>query len=271
MNLLSYKSENNKENYKQNDSIFHYNLLEDTNNSLSNNSYHDFKFINFNDSIKEDYVEEDINLYNQITYSSINKEKLISNIKQNRGRKKIRSKSNKIHDKFKIDNIHRKIQIHYMNFIISFLNDVLNNLGYKQRLYYLDYRYKSNITNIYCSNLQKKSIEEILCSEISAKYKIKSKFINIKIVQEIKNYPIVKSILSENYLELFKRIYYKSRRKINLNYYGLNKEIILSKNVEMYQDLLNKSNDTLKNENYKRRMNECVARKFLLNSIFICN
>ena len=158
-----------------------------------------------------------------------------------------------------------------MNFIVSFINEVLINLGYQERLYFLSYKIKLNITKYYFLNLQGKNIEDILCNEISPKYNSKSKFINLSIIQKIKNNPVIKSILSDSYLGLFKRIYYKSIRKINLNYYGFNKEIILSKNVKLYQDLLNKSNDTFIDENYKKRMNECVARKFLLNSIFICN
>lgn len=259
---LSYINENNKENDELSNSIFHYNLLEETNKSLSNISDHNFEFICFND-LKEEYIEKEI----------INKEKINLTLNKNRGRK-IRYKStkvHKIHDKFKSDNIQRKIQNHYMNFIVSFINEVLINLGYQERLYFLSYKIKLNITKYYFLNLQGKNIEDILCNEISPKYNSKSKFINLSIIQKIKNNPVIKSILSDSYLGLFKRIYYKSIRKINLNYYGFNKEIILSKNVKLYQDLLNKSNDTFIDENYRKRMNECVARKFLLNSIFICN
>ena len=46
---LSYINENNKENDELPNSIFHYNLLEETNKSLSNISDHNFEFICFND------------------------------------------------------------------------------------------------------------------------------------------------------------------------------------------------------------------------------
>ena len=71
-----------------------------------------------------------------------------------------------MHDKYTADNILRKIQVHYINFIVSFLNEVLQNLGYKQRLYYLNYNFKSHITIMNFNNLQKKSISEILCNKI---------------------------------------------------------------------------------------------------------
>ena len=47
--------------------------------------------------------------------------------------------------KISTDNLLRKIQIHYLSFIISFINDILKYLNYNQRFFKLDYRLKKNV------------------------------------------------------------------------------------------------------------------------------
>ena len=91
---------------------------------------------------------------------------------------------------------------------------------------------------------------------------------NIKIINQIETDSILNSILSENYLSLFNNIYYKSKRIIDLSHYGLNNKITLSKNIKMYQDLINKN---IINDDYKKKMNEIVIRNFISRSIFICH
>ena len=59
------------------------------------------------------------------------KSKNIKNIR--RGRKKEKIGNKKIHDKYVVDNLLRKIQVHFLSFIISFLNDILKHLNYKQK------------------------------------------------------------------------------------------------------------------------------------------
>ena len=39
----------------------------------------------------------------------------------------------------------RKIQSHYLSFIISFLNNILEILNYKQQFFKLDYEFKRNV------------------------------------------------------------------------------------------------------------------------------
>ena len=137
----------------------------------------------------------------------------------------------------------------------------------------LNYKFKSNVNKNNIYHLINSNIEDILCTDISPKYKKNSPNSNRKVINIIKNNPIINSILSEKYLQLFKNIYYKSKRIIDLKYYGLDKRIILSKSIEMYHDLLNKlyNSNSFKIDFYIKSMNECLAKTFLLNSIFVCN
>ena len=72
-------------------------------------------------------------------------------------------------------------------------------------------------------------------------------------------------MLSQNYLNLFKTIYYKSERNINLENYGLNININLPKNkVKMYKDLLEKKNNKQSPE-YITELDEFVKKRFINN------
>ena len=68
--------------------------------------------------------------------------------KKKRGRE-IKGNKNKLkyHDKNSSDNLLRKIQVHYISFIISFINEILKNLDYNKRFFKLDYKFKFNIKN----------------------------------------------------------------------------------------------------------------------------
>ena len=70
------------------------------------------------------------------------------------------------------------------------------------------------------------------------------------------------NILSENYLKFFKKIYYKSNRNINLKEYGQDKDILLSKKVKLFEDLLkdNKASDI--DKEYQNKINECAIQNY---------
>ena len=275
--MKNHENENSQNNGLISDLLIYPNITEISNNSSYNSCCNYLLVTNYMESMKENI--EDNNIFN-INNNFINSSNGLDNNyfikKRNRGRKKnnkfIFNTNSYIHDKFRTDNLLRKVQNHYLNFIVSFLNEILQNLGFKEKLYFLSYQFKLNITKKNLYILSRENIGNILCNEISPKYLTKNKNINLIIIEKIKDNPVIKSILSENYLKLFKDIYYRSNRIINLKYYGLNKVIILSKKIKMYQDLLKIYNNSIKYDNYYiQRMNECVTRNFLLNSIFVCN
>ena len=82
-------------------------------------------------SLKSEKTENSIN-YNNLE-SDIwekNKKSTETKIGKKRGRHTEQENNNKkLHDKFKTDNQIRTIQVHYFNFIIKFLNTILNELN----------------------------------------------------------------------------------------------------------------------------------------------
>ena len=184
--------------------------------------------------------------------------------RKKRGRKKEKENKNQTHDKYWMDNILKKIQIHFLSFIILFLNDILKSLNYSQQFLKLDQSFKENIKKDFVESLKKKTIAEIIDNKISIKYKKKIKTIdNKKIYEELKDKENLKGLFKENYLELFKNVYYKNKKNINLKRYGIEKEINLSKEVKFYEDLLKKNGAFDENSEYAKNINECIYINYL--------
>lgn len=201
--------------------------------------------------------------------SSKNESTQLTKKKRGRGKAPNLEKNDKIHDKFSTDNLLRKIQVHYLTFIVNFINIILKILNYEQRFFKLDYELKKNVNKKNFDSLKNKTIGEILCNKISIKYKKQNVNANFEIYEQIKDNEILKKILSENYIKLFKKIYYKSNKNINLREYGLNEEIILTKPVKMFKDLL-KDNEALDiNKEYQKNIIECAIQNYLPDSIFL--
>ena len=186
--------------------------------------------------------------------------------KRGRGKSTNSKKNDKTHDKFSTDNLLRKIQVHYLTFIVNFINIILKTLNYEQRFFKLDYELKKNVNKKYFDSLKNKTIGEILCNKISIKYKKQNENANIKVYEQIKDMEILKKILSENYLKLFKKIYFKSNKIINLKEYGLDQEIYLTKPVKMFKDLL-KDNEA--SDIYQKNIAECAVQNYLPDTIFV--
>jgi len=220
--------------------------------------------------IKTNHLKEEEISENDIYYvkQSKNSQSVKFTLKsKKRGRVK-QKKINKIHDKHTIDNVLRKVQVNYMTFLISFINEILKNLNYNEKFLKLDYSIKKNINKDFFESLKTKNIEEIICSKISGKYK-KEKKNNRNIFEKIKEKKnkekkVIINILSENYLNFFWKTYYKSCKLINLKEYGLDKEITLSDKVIMYKDLLKKNEKLDPNENYNDNINNCVNNNFII-------
>ena len=90
---------------------------------------------------------------------------------------------------------------------------------------------------------------------------------NKKICEEIKDYPILNKILSLNYLVFFKKFYYNSDSYINLKEYGLDENIVFTKDVKNFKHLL-KENEKKGNQ-YIMSIKRHVLKKYLPGSIFI--
>lgn len=212
---------------------------------------------NINESFRNEEKDSSENIFIQLS-------------RKKRGRNKIKGSNEivKIHDKFSTDNLLRKIQVHYMTFIICFINEILNQLNYQQTFLKLDYEYKKNVSKKFSDLLKNKNLSDIICNKISNKYKKEDINKNKIIYEQIKDDLIFKNLFKENYLEFFKNIYYKSVNKINLIKYGLNKEIILPKNkVKMFKDLIEEK--TEEDEDYIKNLHLCVAQNYLPKNTFL--
>ena len=196
-----------------------------------------------------------------------------SKIENLKGRKRKRDKlhdnyiSTYIHDKFGADNLLRKIQVHYLSFIIQFANAVLNKFQYDEFFVKTDYKLKKIVNKDYISFLKGLTISEILCWDISPKFKKIEKEYNRNLYNKVIKNPIIKNIFSEKYLALFRDIYFENKRIINLSKYGLVDTIKLSeKKVKMYKELLEKNEekeDDMKRNEYINKLKNCINKIFL--------
>ena len=282
--LNALESENELENeftlnYESTDSSHYHNYRIHQEDSFHQPSTEDFLFSPFIGSNVNSFSEEDDKkeleqLYyikeseGSISTSQLKKFEVIkkesSLIKKKRGRGKANSDMNdKAHDKYSPDNLLRKIQVHFLTFIISFLNEILLLLNYNQKFLKLNYEYKRNVNKKNIQKLKEQNIKNIVCNEISKKYR-NVKLPNATICEQIKDNEVLNKILSENYLTLFKKIYYKSSKIINLKEYGLDKNIVLSKKVKMFEDLLKgKDNEVGDKNQYIYYLKQCAHDNYL--------
>jgi hypothetical protein len=189
-------------------------------------------------------------------------------IGKKRGRKN--DKEEIQHSKFKNDCKMAKIQRNYITFLVRFLNLIMNLLLNDKDYFFcdIDGDYKSNINQKNRASLNQKTIKEIIL-EAPISGKIKKKDINHnKIIcnrLEEEGQKILLNILDQKFLFFFENIYYANLKKYDLNPFGLDLEIDLSKDekIKTFKDLLNK--DKLLNLDYKNEMKKCVENYFLLN------
>ena len=221
-----------------------------------------------------DYVKGGNKLFNSVKVES--KGENISTNYSSRKRKRGKAKTkndNRKHNFDSNDNLQRKIQVHYLTFIVSFVNDLLKNLNYKQRFKNLEYDFKIKIDKISTKSLKNNCIGKIISNNsISEKYKTikcneREKY-NLKIYNQIIRNKILKKILSEKYLDIFRKIYFKSERAVDLEEYGLSQIINLSDNVKMFKDLLLKDTGSISNNIYNKNLYNCIKKNFLPNLIF---
>ena len=168
----------------------------------------------------------------------------------------------KIHDKNAPDNILRKIQVHYITFIIDAVNELLHKLEYTEKFIDLDYNEKKNITKNNFSSLKNLNIGQILCKKISSKFRKQFKqnsFKNNVIFNIVKTNKYVNIFLSQNYIKLFQDVYYKDKRDniIDDLYFKL------SENVKTYKNLLSEKFDD--EEEYKTKVNEVIHKYYFTN------
>ena len=174
----------------------------------------------------------------------------------------------KIHNDKVEDNMLNKIQIHSIKCIIEYFNSILDYIIYKdkERFLNIDSSFKKKINKKEREELKKKKLCDILKLNISKKYTNHSFDYNKNLyekIEKMKENPIYEALIklsNENYLYFFQNIYYKNERIINLNKYGINITIPLTKKVELCEDKIKSFKD--KDEEYIKKYKKCINENY---------
>ena len=187
---------------------------------------------NGNDLIMNDLLLNDFedfeNSYNNILNSTGKKFifKSFSALKKKRGRigqKKENSK--RVHSSTDFDNIYRKIQVHYLNFIVQFINELIQHLipnAKKLRFLYIDYNIKKTVNHEAIMSLKEKKIGNTLTLTPSRKYKFRNSLnnnqnINEEVYNELnESCEILRNLFDMNYLCFFNKYYISKSKTIRI-------------------------------------------------------
>ena len=183
--------------------------------------------------INEKEIEE-IDSYNNMEQNNEkNNDNDIKEPKKKKNKKKRR--------KYEKDLISMKIQCHYMTFMIKLINEILDSLKYDKRDRFKDIEHsiKKDVKKEHFNQLKGKKLYEIITEKVSIKNRKNNydEFFNLNLYKKLEKDELIKNILNENYLNLFRKIYYKSERNLNLKEYGKDVDISLSEKIEMYKDI----------------------------------
>ena len=264
----------------ENDSIFETNNSNSLNsNNLDFNGFIGYPF-NFQSNLElEEYISEDSILNKkETTKEELSQKKIFStNIPKKRGRIKTKDNNIKEHGKYDEDNIIRKIQVSYINFVINFINEISKAIGRKDLILIpLEYFFKRIVNKKHRAFLKSNTVEEIIQCKTSPKYKTKNDNLNKEICEKIKKEKIyiLLKILQTNFFFFFDKIYIRKARTINLKEFGLVELEINLSNLELYEDLLLRNQKDIHFENYKKKIDVCIKKYFLpkkQKEIFKCN
>lgn len=224
-------------------------------NQFGNHSLNNVSNTEENQFITNNYDNKNDVSFENTSKSSIEKAntsksyifKLYCNKKRGREKKKEKI-SDCFHDKHAEDNLQRKVQTHFLNFLVNISNDALkaesglerNNINSFVKI---DHKIIKNVSEKFFKKLKSSSIKEILEFPISPKYKRydpeNNKTIINKIYKESKSKTKwLYNFLNMGYLNLF--IHYISIKKSLKQFTFDNKEIICSKDTKPFYNLLEK-------------------------------
>jgi hypothetical protein len=158
------------------------------------------------------------------------------------------------HSKLTNDNIAKKIETHYLKFLILFLNVILKKLNCKQKFCGFNKQTElfSNASKANIKTINNQTIKEILFLEITKKSKKnyeEDKYKNKSVYEEVlMNFPQMNDLFEKKVIDIFNEIYYDENHRnlkiIDLNKYNINLIIDLKKEkLENFEDLLNKKKE----------------------------
>ena len=215
------------------------------------NSFFNYNSVNFIPTCLDPTIITQENILKDSNYEN---KKLLSK----RGRKQLDSKK-KIHRASDDDNILRKIQVHFLSFIVNFSNDVIKTFISDKNIPLfknLDYKIKKTVNHKSVETLKTKTIGEILQSRVSPKIKVNHENENKNTYNKIlQKCPLIFDYFQKNYLSLFREYYYNENKIFVFN----GKNIQLSNKTNTFKELV------LKNYKYAERL-KYVSVNYILNT-----
>ena len=197
--------------------------------------------INLNDNNKDDTKTSSSK---QIMFKLQNQ---YSKKKRGRSIKEIDKKDQKPrqHSSTDFDNLLRKLQVHYLTFVIQFANIMLDNFYPSDknfRFLNISYDAKKNVKHSYVESLKMKKMKDILIMPPSKKYKINSnQNINLEIYERIRETnSFLEDFFEITYLELFNKYYMKNSKIFDFNGISINFE-----KISFFSDLINANHNPL--------------------------
>lgn len=226
-------------------------LSESSNNSLNNTLSDDISSIYSNidilydSSFLSDFNLMDISGTNE--KENNNKKDLFKTeqLKRKRGRKINKESKKATHSALFKDNIKRKIQVHFLTFLVSLINDIISTFPFKGiSLKDLAYNMKAKISEMYFEKLKKSSIKELIENiNISSKFKNYEENMNKEVIKKLIEYDFdyFSKLFEKDYLFFF-RLYYNDEKPLNkLSLFG--KTIEFSKKTESFYILIKNQED----------------------------
>ena len=166
---------------------------------------------------------------------------------QKRGRKEKNVKiGKKYHGSGDFDNIQRKIQVSFINFLINLANDAVKSiLGKESKFIFKDVKYifKKVVNHNYVEKLKKSKYSDIVQMKVSPKNRSYNEDSNINTYLQLCNISQeFKTFFDKNYLYIFQKYFCEIKNNQNeIDFDGL--KIKLSKNTKGLYDLLKKNVD----------------------------
>ena len=168
-------------------------------------------------------------------------------VHKKRGRTSKKKNSRHIHSALDDDNILRKIQVHFLTFLVTFTNDYLDaisiNNNKKNKYYFkqIDYNLKKTINHDSIEKMKSSTIGQILQNKASPKHKKCEDNINQIIYNNLcEKYPDIKeNYFNKLFKEFFIEFYYNKSDnpiivngiKVNLSIKTNNFNKLLQKNI----------------------------------------
>ena len=153
-----------------------------------------------------------------------------------------------MHSSISEDNILTKIQTHFLNFIIFFLNDCVYNYYKNRKIKFIKFAHeiKAKVSSKYLNKMKNSTIYDLLTEiEVSSKFTRHNKNNNEKNAKILNKIPWFKKIFELKFLDLFQ--YYHNENKQLNKIFLFEREVTLTNDTKSYYFLLEK-NMTIKKE-----------------------